>query len=53
MKPAADLLGLELRALPLLTCDDDTGCRDAGETGDTESFPDIHEQETLPWLTQC
>ena len=47
MKPGADLLGRQLRPLPLLTSDDDTGRRDTGETGETESLPEVHEQETL------
>jgi len=48
VKPGTDLLGLKLRALPLLTGDDDTGCRDSCETGQTGSLPEVHEQETLP-----
>jgi hypothetical protein len=34
--------------LPLLTGDDDTGGCNTGNAGETESFPEIHEQETLP-----
>jgi hypothetical protein len=48
VKPGADLLRLKLRALPLLTGDDDTGCRDSRETGQSGSLPEVHEQETLP-----
>jgi hypothetical protein len=48
VKPGTNLLGLKLRALPLLTGDDDTGCRDSRETGQTSGLPEIHEQETLP-----
>jgi hypothetical protein len=48
MQPGTDLLGRQLRPLPLLTGDDDTSCRDTGETGDTENLPKVHEQETLP-----
>ena len=48
MKPGTDLLGGQLRPLPLLTGDDDTGCRDTGETGEAEKLPEVHEQETLP-----
>jgi hypothetical protein len=51
VKPGTDLLGRQLRPLPLLTGDDDTGCRDTGETGETgetENLPEVHEQETLP-----
>ena len=47
MKPGTDLLGRQLLALPLLTGDDDTGCRDTGETGETENLPELHEQESL------
>jgi hypothetical protein len=39
--------------LPLLTRDDDTGCRDTRDTGETENLPEVHEQEILPWMTQC
>jgi hypothetical protein len=48
VKPGTDLLGCQMCPLPLLTGDDDTGCRDTGETGDTENLPEVHEQETLP-----
>jgi hypothetical protein len=48
MKPGTDLLGGQLRPLPLLTGDDDTGCRDTGETGEAENLPEVHEKETLP-----
>jgi len=48
VKPGTDLLGRQLRPLPLLTGDDDTGSRDTGETGETENLPEVHEQETLP-----
>jgi hypothetical protein len=47
VKPGTDLLGRQLRALPLFAGDDDTGCRDTGDTGETENLPDLHEQETL------
>jgi len=52
MKAGTDLLGRQLRPFPLLTGDDDTGCRDTGKTGQTENLPEVHEQETLPWTTQ-
>ncbi len=48
VKPGTDLFGRQLRTLPLLTGDDDTGCGDTGETGETEKLPAVHEQETLP-----
>jgi hypothetical protein len=48
VKPGTDLLGRQLCPLPLLTGDDDTGCRDTGQTGKTEYLPEAHEQETLP-----
>jgi hypothetical protein len=48
VKPGTDLLGRQLRPVPLLTRDDDTGCRDTGQTGETENLPEVHEQETLP-----
>jgi hypothetical protein len=48
VKARTDLLGSQLRPLPLFTGDDDTGCPDTGETGKAESFPEFHEQETLP-----
>jgi hypothetical protein len=48
VKPGTDLLRRQLRPLPLLTGDDDTGCRDTGEPGETENLPEVHEQETLP-----
>jgi hypothetical protein len=48
MQPGTDLLGRQLRPLPLLTGDDDTSCSDTGETSETENLPKVHEQETLP-----
>jgi hypothetical protein len=48
VKARTDLLGGQLRPLPLFTGDDDTGCPDTGETGETENLPEVHEQETLP-----
>jgi hypothetical protein len=48
VKPRTDLLGRQLCPLPLLAGDDDTGCRDTGQTGKTEYLPEVHEQETLP-----
>jgi len=48
VKPGTDLLGRQLRPVPLLTGDDDTGGRDTGETGETENLPEVHEEETLP-----
>lgn len=39
VKPSTDLLRRQLRTLSLLTDDDDTSCRDAGETGDTQNLP--------------
>ena len=48
MKPGTNLLGRQLRSLPLLAGDDDTSCRDTGETGEAENLPEVHEQETLP-----
>jgi hypothetical protein len=48
VKPGTDLLGRQLCSLPLLTGDDDTGCRNAGQTGQTENLPEVHEQEILP-----
>jgi hypothetical protein len=47
VKPGADLLGCQLRPLPLLTGDDDTGGRNTGDTGETENLPEVHEQETF------
>jgi hypothetical protein len=47
VKAGADLVGRQLRPLTLLTGDDDTGCRDAGQTGQTEHLPAVHEQETF------
>ncbi|MBA2699626.1 MAG: hypothetical protein H0U61_12805 [Nocardioidaceae bacterium] len=35
MKAGTDLVGCQLRTLPLLTHDDDTGCRDTGKAGET------------------
>jgi hypothetical protein len=49
VQPGTDLLGRQLSPLPLLTGDDDTGRRN---TGETENLPAVHEQETLPWMTQ-
>ena len=48
MQPSPELHGRELRPLPLLTGDDDTGCCDTGEAGETKNLPQVHEQETLP-----
>jgi len=48
VQPGTDLFGRQLRTLPLLTGDDDTGCGDTGKTGETEKLPAVHEQETLP-----
>jgi hypothetical protein len=48
VKPGTDLLGRQLRPLPLLTGDDGTSCRDTGETGKTQNLPEFHEQGTLP-----
>jgi len=48
VEPGTDLFGRQLRPLPLFTGDDDTGCGDTGETGETEKLPAVHEQETLP-----
>jgi hypothetical protein len=48
VKARTDLLGGQLRPLPLFTGDDDTGSRDTGEPGETEHLPEVHEQETLP-----
>lgn len=47
VKPGPDLVRRQLRALPLLTGDDDSGCRDTGETGKTNNLPEVHEQEHL------
>jgi hypothetical protein len=47
VKPGADLLGGQLCPLPLFTGDDDTCCCYAGDTGQTEDFPEVHEQETF------
>ena len=50
VKPGTDLLGRQLRPLPLLTGDDGTGCRDTGdtgETGETENLPEVHDEETF------
>jgi hypothetical protein len=47
VKPGTDLLGRQLRPLPLLTGDDDTGSRDTGQAGETENLPGVHEQETF------
>ena len=47
VKPGAYLLRCQLRPLPLLTGDDDTGCRNTGETGETENLPGVHEEETF------
>jgi len=48
VKPGTNLLRRQLRPLPLFTGDDDTGCRDTGDTGETGNLPEVHEQETLP-----
>jgi hypothetical protein len=48
VKARTDLLGGQLCPLPLFTDDDDTGCPDTSETGETENLPEVHEQETLP-----
>jgi hypothetical protein len=48
VKPGTDLLGRKLGPLPLLAGDDDTSCRDTGDTGETENLPEVHEEETLP-----
>jgi hypothetical protein len=42
VKPGTDLLGRELRPLPLFAGDDGTGSRDTGETGETQNLPDVH-----------
>ena len=47
VKPGPDLLGGQLCPLPLVTRDDDTGSRDAGDTSETENLPEIHDQEPL------
>lgn len=47
VKPGTDLLGRQLGPLPLLTGNDDTGCRHTGEAGETENLPDLHKQETF------
>jgi hypothetical protein len=52
VKPGTDLLGRQLGPGSLLSRDDDTGCRDTGQTGETENLPEFHEQEILPWMTQ-
>jgi hypothetical protein len=48
VKPGTDLLGRQLRPLPLLTGDDGTSGRDTGETGNTQNLPELHEQGTFP-----
>ncbi len=52
MKPGTNLLGCQLLPLPLLTGDDDTSCRDAGDAGDTENLPEVHELETFLLMMQ-
>jgi len=47
VKAGTDVFGGQLCPLPLLTGDDDTCCRDTGNTGQTDSFPEVHEQETF------
>ena len=44
MQPGTDLLGRQLRPLPLLAGDDDSSCRDTGQTSETENLPAVHEQ---------
>ncbi len=51
VEASTDLLGRQLRPLPLLTDDDDTRSGDTGEAGETDSFPEVHDQETLQWMT--
>jgi len=48
VKPGTDLIGRQLRPLPLLSGDDDTGCRDTGDTGKAKNLPDVHESGDLP-----
>jgi len=48
VKTRTDLVGGQLRTLPLFTGDDDTSGPDTGETGETENLPEVHEQETFP-----
>lgn len=48
VKPGPDLVGGQLCPLPLVTGDDDTSSRDAGDTGQTDNLPEVHEQEPLP-----
>jgi len=47
VKPGPDLLGGQLCPLPLLTGDDDTGCRDARDTGQTENLPEVHDRSSF------
>ena len=47
VEASTDLLGSQLRPLPLLADDDDTRSGDTGEAGETDSFPEVHDQETL------
>lgn len=47
VEASTDLLGRQLRPLPLLADDDDTRSGDTGEAGQTDSFPEVHDQETL------
>ena len=44
VKPGSDVVRRQLRPLALLTRDDDTGCRDAGDTGETKNLPDVHDR---------
>jgi hypothetical protein len=48
VKACTDVLGGQLRPLPLFTGDDDTSCPDTRETRETENLPEVHEQETFP-----
>lgn len=52
VQPCPDLVRPQLCPLPLLTGDDDTACCHAGQPGETENLPEVHDQGTLPW-TLC
>jgi len=47
VQPGTDLLGRQMRSLPLIAGDDDTCCRDTGQTGQPDSLPKVHKQETF------
>ena len=49
MQTVPDLVGLQIRPLTLVTRDDGTRGGDAGQAGESENLPELHEQESLRW----